>query len=388
MWVSWSHVRAGLVMVMVMGCAPAIATPSSAANARPGPGQAGASPRYDAPSGWLCRPDLPLDPCHADLSSVELGPDGSRRTVEHVPAVAPVVDCFYVYPTVDLGVVPGNHTDFHDLEPMRSVTLAQAARFNEVCALYVPLYRQITISTYLLGDLGREPYLATAFSDVALAFEYFLAHHDGTRKIALIGHSQGADMVVRLLTRYFDGDPAMRERLLVAMPIGWHVEVPKGQRTGGTFANLPVCAREDESGCIIAYRSYRDARFPSVHAMDLPSPGHETVCVNPASATSDAPHRFSRMYVPRARLFGSELEGSEPPFLLLRDLYSGRCVEGPHGFRYLAISEAPAPGDVRKSPLPLENWRFNMKLGMHALDFQFPQGDLIDLVAKKTAHAM
>src|SRR5262249_5186790 len=159
---------------------------------------------------------LPSDHCRVDLAATEIHPDRSRSVQRHVPAATPKVDCFYVYPTVDLGVIPDNHTDFSDLEPMSTTAAAQVARLGEVCHLYAPIYRQVPIGAYLGGDEAREARLAVAFSDVADAFLHYLGQHNHGRKIVLVGHSQGAEMVVRLLRRFFDGDPALRERLLLA----------------------------------------------------------------------------------------------------------------------------------------------------------------------------
>src|SRR5260221_361231 len=79
-------------------------------------------------------------------------------------------------------------------------------------------------------------------------------------KLVLLGHSQGAEMITRLLRKYFDGDgaaaKAMRERLLVAMPIGGRIEVKRGSDTGGTFQTLPLCTKSDQRACVVAYRSY------------------------------------------------------------------------------------------------------------------------------------
>ena len=122
---------------------------------------------------------------------------------------------------------------------MSAVAASQAARFRETCAVYAPLYRQVTIGSYLHEDT-LESRLAFAFSDVEAAFRAYLAKYNRGRPIVLIGHSQGADMVIRLLQRVFDGDPAIRARLVVAMPIGWDVEVAKGKTVGATFANIPV----------------------------------------------------------------------------------------------------------------------------------------------------
>ncbi len=341
--------------------------------------------RYADPQAWLCLPGGD-DACAHDITATELHPDGSRTLDKRPAAVEPKVDCFYVYPTVDLGLLPGNHDRFDDLSSMTAATVAQAARFREACALYVPLYRQVTIGSYLAKDTLAAR-LAFAFADVEAAFREYLADHDRGRPIVLLGHSQGGEMVVRLLQRFFDHDPAMRARLLLAMPIGTDVEVPKGKTMGGTFANIPVCTKQDEVGCVIAYRSHEDGATVSP-GPNAPREGNESVCVNPARFAGDDPQVLSRAYLPvseRSRRWMHGLEGIETPFVELGDFYAARCVDGPGGYRYLAISVASAPGDVRKNPLDFEQIPLWKQFGLHVLDFQIPQGELINLVARRAA---
>jgi hypothetical protein len=348
------------------------------------------SERYRDASRWLCRADLPGGPCHADLSATELRKDGSRGQVPHVSAQNPAVDCFYVYPTVDMSPDPGNHEEFSDLSLMTDATVAQAARFSEVCSLYVPLYRQVTVGTYFMGDERREPYFATAFSDVADAFMYYLAHYNRGRKIALLGHSQGADMVVRLLQRFFDNDAALRARLLIAMPIGGSFETPAGRTAGGTLQNIPVCTAPDQPSCVVAYRTHV-AGAPIRPAFKAPD-GHVTTCVNPAGF-EPGPHPFSRSYFPRRYRGGpppAGLEDVDTPFVMLRDFYSGACMEVPPGYGNLAVT-LPATGtDARQDLLNIDaraRTTFGVVLGLHILDYQLPQGDLIELVRRRAPAA-
>jgi pimeloyl-ACP methyl ester carboxylesterase len=345
-----------------------------------------ASDRYRDPRWWLCLPGRE-DACAHDLDATELLPDGTRVEVRDTQAPgSDQVDCFYVYPTVDLRPWPASHEDFSDLGPMTFATVAQAARLRYACRLYVPLYRQTSFGAYFPGDAIRKPYRQVAESDVVDAFLEYMARYNGGRKIVLVGHSQGGEMVVHLLRRFFDDDPAMREKLLLAMPLGWPVEVARGQTTGGTFTHLPVCTHPGETGCVVAFRTY-DADGEAKPGRAMPAPGHESVCVNPAELVHGKPEPFSRAFfgVP-GKLFAMRgVESMRTPFVMLRDFYTGRCVDGPRGFRYLAVSVTPAPDDRRVSPFDLSIVWFHGELGTHVLDMQFTQGDLVDLVAQRAA---
>ena len=80
------------------------------------------------------------------------------------------------------------------------------------------------------------------------------------------------------------------------------------------------------------------------------------------------------------------IEGVTTPFVLYRDLYAGQCVEGGSGYRLPSpvVSEASAPGDTQ-GPIDLKQFALDTSLGTHILDFQFPQGDLIDMVGRRAA---
>ena len=349
-----------------------------------GPFTGYSSPLYEQDRMWLCRPDLESDVCHLDTTATELREDGSRSIVPNAPLARPKVDCFYVYPTVDYGLFPGNHTNVDDDKGARMATASQVAPFHGVCALYVPLYRQVTIGTYLFGSQGDDPRSKVAFSDVEDAFLHYMGQYNHGRKVVLLGHSQGADMIVRLLQGRFEHDPVMRGRLLVAMPIGGPVEVPRGRTVGGTFDTLPLCTKPDQLGCVVAYQSRPDDGKKVGKPAFAPKPGNEIACVNPAHDGDSSALRFSRSLFPIAEQTRSWLhgiDGIETPFVMLRDFYTGACTEGPDGYRYLGVAAAPKVGDARRSLLDLD--RFTGTLGLHVVDFQFAMGDLIDLVARK-----
>lgn len=338
------------------------------------------SAQYRDPLRWLCLPGRP-DTCGGDLRATEIRADGTRAVVEHERATSTDTDCFYVYPTVDESLLTAtNHDDFSDLEPMAFVTRAQAALFTQVCSLYVPLYRQINIGTYLRPESQRERGLEVAFSDVADAFLHYMGNYNRGRKIVLLGHSQGADMVKRLIVRFFDDDPAMRERLLLAVALGGELDAPIGRTTGGSFRNVPYCTRDDEVGCVVAYRSHREwSETPSLQRVPH---GHRAMCVNPGGLADAAERAPLRAYFPRLDVLRG-IDGVKTPYVLYRDLYTARCVDGREGKRTLEIAEMDEPDGMRTSPIDLSAWRWGTRMGTHGLDFQFAQGNLIEMVRKR-----
>ncbi|HEY2512129.1 MAG TPA: DUF3089 domain-containing protein [Polyangiaceae bacterium] len=368
---------------LLLSCASA--SPPRSAPASAPPSASPASPdRYASPSQWLCLPGR-NDACAGDLTATVLHADGTRTVERSEPAAAaPKADCFYVYPTVDVSPDPGNHDDFRDLGPMSGAVLTQVARLRSSCAIYAPLYRQVTIGSYFHPD-SLEPRLATAFSDVEAAFREYLAHHNNGRPIVLVGHSQGADMVIRLLQRFFDHDDALRSRLVLALPVGWYVEVPKGKTTGATFESLPICTSPDEAGCVLSYRSYEAAGSNTRSGGHGPKDGDVSACVNPAAVGSDALTPLSRTYFrvsDQTRRY-VHTSGIDTPFVAFDRFYQARCTDGPSGVRFLAVSTAP--GDARQDPVQYPLLPLHKYIGLHVLDLQLAQGDLMDLVARHVA---
>jgi hypothetical protein len=378
----WDCVGAIAFSLALFGCSGTSAHPTLLPNDLRSPFVGYASAQYRHPEKWLCLPGR-ADTCQRDLTATEIRADGSRTVLAQSVAEGAPVDCFYVYPTVDDRLfVAENHEDFSDVAPIALATAAQAALFGQVCSLYVPLYRQITLGTYFRSDRQREAGLAVAFSDVADAFLHYMGTYNGGRKIVLLGHSQGAEMVKRLLVRFFDDDPAMRERLLLAMPIGGELDVAVGRTAGGTFRNLPICTKDDELACIVAYRSHNEDTARG--ARQAVQPGRQAMCVNPGNVTEQGARAPLRAFIPALHDRLQGLDGIKTPYVYYPDLYSGRCVDGPNGKRVLEISEVDEPGGMRTRPIDLSHWIWNTSGGTHVADFQFPQGDLIEMVRRRS----
>lgn len=334
-----------------------------------------AAPAHDATSAaprspaWLCRAGAD-EPCaHADLTAIDAA-DGSLDPSP--PAGDRGVDCFYVYPTVDFDLAPHNTGELRAHENIVATAIAQVGRFRELCTLWVPLYRQATLGAFLQPPAERERLLAIAYTDIERAFREYLHHSEG-RRIVLIGHSQGAEMVTRLLRQFFDADAALRARLLLAYAIGGWLEVAPGQTTGGSLAEVPVCSRPGETGCVVAYHLHAVGE-PLDVAPFAPTPGHETACVDP-SALDHGPHPLRRSYLPLRGPFAIRAEYTQP-FVREQDAYESRCVLGPRGYRLLAVRALRDKGLIDLHDPRLRR----AKLGLHVFDMQLPQGDLIELL--------
>ncbi len=378
------HRLAGLALPALVAAAAALAGCGST-------GDCGAAPlpadHYDDDASWLCSPGSADDACAGDLTATEIKPDGSLETVPHEGAAQPGADCFYVYPTVHMSLGAAID-DVMDPQTDVSTALAQAARFSEICNVHAPLYRQMGLGTYAVQDVDkRKQCFDTAYGDVALAFRSFLERAGDDGPIVLLGHSQGAQMLTRLVHDFFDSDDdkALRDRLLVSVMPGAAVAVPRGEVVGGSFAHVPLCEGPDQTGCVVAYRSAPPGGAPHLgrDPDDVPelvlADGQELACTAP----TDGP--LSRSFLPSSWP-GVDVD---TPFVLYRDRYQGHCVRhGDDG----SVLEITGLGDLDKSdadqrgdPVELDAARWQKPLGLHVTDLQLAQGDLIDGVHRRLA---
>ena len=79
------------------------------------------------------------------------------------------------------------------------VAIAQASRYSQVCNVYAPMYRQVTI----FGIINPKSANASkiAYADVVKAWDDYLARYNHGRGVVLIGHSQGSFILKRLLAQ-------------------------------------------------------------------------------------------------------------------------------------------------------------------------------------------
>lgn len=343
------------------------------------------APDYTRDDSWVCRPGTPREDCGADLTASEVRADGTVATLPFAAASAPKAACFYVYPTVDLSLLPGLHRDLSDPKDQRATTAAQAARLRSACTLHAPLYRQVTLGTYTARDSVRQACFDAAHADVSAAFDQFLEDVGPDRPIVLVGHSQGGQNVSRLLRERFDDGGALAKRLVVALPVGWSVATASGSLTGGSYQKLPLCERRDQTGCVVAYRSYGAGNaLPKVNP-DF-AEGEQLACVNPAGPGGDAPARLSMAVFPSDSSLVTLPAGTSvaTPFVAYPDFFSARCVRSA-GNAGLEVSAAPEAGDGRAAPVKLDQLLLSGDLGTHVLDMQLVQGDLAALLAEKIA---
>ena len=345
---------------------------------------------YNSPATWLCRPGHEAV-CTTDQRATIVRADGTTSTRNWKAAANPKMDCFYVYPTVSLDRLPNS-----DMVPgleETAVVNQQLNRFASQCRLFVPIYRQVTIPalrSVLIGapmaGIDRE----LAYADVRDAWRSYLAHDNHGRGVILIGHSQGAGILKRLLAEEVDGKPIQRQ-LVSAILVGTNFLVPAGKVVGGDLKSIPLCTAKGQTGCVISYVTFRGDVPPPANSRfgRTQLPGMKVACVNPAAIGGGSGP--AEAYFPAKPSTLSEQDpitwarGKEiaSPFVQVPGLVSAQCVDR-DGAQYLALTVHPNPADPRTDRIPgdvVQGGKVALDWGLHLIDINANMGGLIAVVA-------
>jgi hypothetical protein len=388
----------GVLAACLWFISPGVASAQTAPSAPRPLVQAPASPapNYTDDTNWLCLPGRD-DSCSAPLATTALNPNGYGSTGQVTPAKNAAADCFYIYPTVsrDRGLnsdlLPGPQEE-------RGAAANQFARFGTVCRTFAPIYRQVTLGALPLAMAGQnvQPNFDLAYGDVLAAWRDFQARRARNRPFVIVAHSQGTIHAIRLIQEEIEGKPAAK-RLLSAILTGWPVEVPMGKLVGGSFKSTPLCTKVGQTGCVIAYMSFRAESPPAAGSFlgRAPRAGMTAGCTNPAALGSERPAPLDSYWFGLAGAQGPQpitwsSQGPPPtPFIRTEGLTTGQCVHnGQAG--YLAIRVNADPKDARTDRIPGDVYlagQLNPGWGLHIADMSLAQGDLIRLVGAQARTA-
>ncbi len=350
-----------------------------------------AAPDYRQDGNWLCRPGR-SDACSADISITSVAANGTGSVATpKAPKAVPGIDCFYVYPTVSTQPTPNSDLVVGAAET--NVARVQFAPFRNVCRTFAPMYRQITLKALrdeLFGLPSRADRLM-AYRDVAAAWSDYLARDNNGRGVILIGHSQGSNVLRALIQREIEGKP-IADRIVAAYIPGSNVLVPAGKDVGGDFKSTPLCRAAGQTGCVVAWVSFRDGMTPPADSLfgRTAAPGMTVACANPAALGGGRavlkPLLPNRIAINETGAVASKwAKGLEvaTPFVALPGLLSGEC-QTISGASVLSIRTEADPADPRTDDVggdivyngqPIAAW------GLHLIDVNAVLGDLVDLAA-------
>jgi hypothetical protein len=199
-------------------------------------------------------------------------------------------------------------------------------------------------------------------------------------------------MLSELLRQQIDGKPVQKQ-LVSALLIGANITVPKGKDVGGTFNQIPLCRSASQTGCVISYVSFRDRLPPPANSLfGRVADGNQAACTNPAALAggrgvlrSYLPVKSNLTGQPHDRTgFSSLAQKADAPFASPEAIASAECVERDNA-SYLRVSIDPAytsagvdiAGDMLFGDRLLQEW------GLHLVDIELAQGNLIEIVRQQ-----
>jgi hypothetical protein len=350
-------------------------------------------------SVWLCLPSKAKDPCKASReATVVTYENGVRKETlqKQGRAPSPPIDCFYVYPTVsEQETINANL----EIEPQQTqIAIDQASRFSADCKVYAPVYPQLTLKAINAPGGIPEEDLVKAYVGVLDPWVEYLHKYNKGRGVVLIGHSQGAALLIHLIQEQIDKNPTERKLLVSAILLGGNVLVPEGGTVGGSFQNVPACQSVLETGCVIAYSSF--AKEPpegaffgrpgsSLLETGIAPPGEEVLCVNPALLTQDGSAAPLLPYAPTTPFPGQLGAGSPTPeaptpWVAAPGGLTGQC-EHHNGATWLQISPASGVTEAelheREARHEAPEELIGPDWGLHLYDVNIALGNLVNTVA-------
>ncbi len=206
-------------------------------------------PDYGDNANWIAKPGLADDP------------SWWRPTDEPRSLVPKGAHAFYIHPTTYLERDRWNALldDRQSRERAALFVQSQASAFGDGANVWAPRYRQAAYGAFLLDSKDARSALNLAYSDVARAFDAFIAGIPEGEPIILAGHSQGALHLMRLLRERVAGKP-LRNRIAAAYVVGWPISVTADLPALG----LPPCRSPEDAGCVLSWMSFAEPANPDL----------------------------------------------------------------------------------------------------------------------------
>ena len=387
-WVTFAGAIISALALAAAGC--------SSASTRPAAGPATPTSNAAGPV-WLCQPGQQADPCTSSLAASAVTASGAvTRAIWPSSATASKFACFYVYPTASLATTRNAGLAATALE--KYIANEQTAPFSQVCDVWAPVYREQTFPTVVKGLAGDQSLMSSTFTvaydSVLPAWQSFLAHSGG-KPIILLGDSQGAAILIHLISARLDHEPEVLRRLLVAILVGGNLQVPSGKTVGATFTEVSLCTSATQTGCAIAFSSYsseppadsvfgRPGQGTSLQSLQTAKQGQQIACVNPAALAGGTGDLDP--YILTATQPGLK-EHVSTPYVTFPGLYSAACEQG-GGASWLQVDSLAGHSSTR----PVVNEDFvsgtqdtGPAWGYHAYEYELTVGNLLRDVAGEEA---
>jgi hypothetical protein len=372
-------VRSAYIFIGVLAASSSCAAPNDYADAK----------------SWLCRPGL-HDACDVDLNTTVITADGKLSRETWSADASARIDCFYVYPTVSTDATPnsGMVADAAELNVIRQ----QFARFGSKCRRYAPMYRQVTLAGLrkMFAGGGGSLDKGVQYDDVLDAWNYYLEHDNKGRGFVLIGHSQGSYILTRLIREEIDGKP-VEARMVSAILPGATIPVARGKDVGGAFQHVPLCRAASQTGCLIAFTSFRATAPPPANTRfgKVADASMVAACTNPAALAGGSGELHAYLATEGRTITGTiptkpwvvPERPIDTPWVSVPGMLTARCTSNENA-TYLEVTvhgDAAGPrtdsivGDVGAGGQVQPDW------GLHLVDMNLAMGDLVEIIGQQSA---
>lgn len=275
------------------------------------------------------------------------------------------VDVFFVYPTVYV------HPDKsrHHLMPIHSAIFRTAARvsawwhdriFASCCNIFAPYYRQVGMETLWMNRADFLRISHVPYEDIRSAFFYYLRNLNGGRPFLLGGHSQGSEVLLRLLCEDF-GDLPAAKRMIAAYLIGF--SVTKGDLE--KYPHVRMAKGPDDLGCVISYNT----TAKGLKLMPVVRPG--SIAINPLNWRSDS------AYAPKDMNYGSVLLETKH-FCIEKKHFTGAWIDEEKG---VLMIDTNALDELLHVRIGFLNRMLMHRQSLHTLDIALFQRNLEQNIA-------
>lgn len=194
-------------------------------------------------------------------------------------------DIFYIYPSLFFAKPNAEgdtllYSDIHNSEQALRIaeiqqqykTIYADSTFN----FYSPKYRQIMLDVYGRGEEVVNEMMSVPTEDIVNAFQYYMKHFNGGRPYFLMGHSQGASLIIEMIKKSMT--QKQYDLMIAAYVFGSKLTKEEVEEC----PYLTPATGEDDLHCIIVFNSVTDTsvRTPSYFKSDY--------AINPVNWKTDS----------------------------------------------------------------------------------------------------
>jgi hypothetical protein len=198
---------------------------------------------------------------------------------------------------------------------------------------------------------------------------------------------------MELIRREIDGKP-VQSRLVSAILAGANVPVARGKEVGGAFQHIPLCRSATQTGCVIAYASFRSTTPPPADTLfgRVADENQAAACTNPAALAGGSGELHAYLASTGRTITGTAPpkpwvippQPIETPWVSLPGMLTARCTSNEHASGYLEVTVHGDPADPRVDDIGGDAGSTAPRWGLHLVDVNLAMGNLLDIIGEQS----